>query len=97
MRKMGFILLTILLSSSVFAKPHMDSKACKTIADACKKAGYERAENASKKFWQDCMRPVVMGKTVKDVPVDPAVVKQCRTDKIADLKKQLTEFEGVSK
>lgn len=99
MRKihLGLIVITSVLSSSVFAFHHMDSRACAAVVDACKKAGYERGENANKKFWMDCMRPVLMGKTVKDVNIDPATVKQCRTDKIDELKKQLNEFEGASK
>lgn len=97
MRKIHFggLLMATLMSSSVFAN-HMDSKACSAIVDACKKAGYERGDNANKKFWQDCMKPIVMGKSVKDVTIDSDTIKQCRTDKIADLKKQLKEFEGAN-
>lgn len=99
MRKIyvGFMLIaTALFSSSVFANHLMDSKACAAIVDACKKAGYERGDNANKRFWHDCMRPVLMGETVKDVNIDPGLAKQCRTDKIDQLKKQLKDFEGVS-
>lgn len=97
MRKIhaGFMLIATLLTSSAFANHHpMDSKACGAIVDACKKAGYERGKDADKKFWQDCMKPIVLGKSVKDVTVDSDTVKQCRTDKIADMKKQLKEFEA---
>ncbi len=97
MRKIhiGFtVIATILLSSSAFAY-HMDSKACRAVVDACKKAGYERGEGANKKFWNDCMKPVLMGKTVKGVMVDPAMGKQCRMDKMIEMKKQMKEFENV--
>src|SRR5438046_1411093 len=99
MRKIhtGLMLMALLLSSSVFAnKQHMDSKACTAIVDACKKAGYERKETGDKRFWQDCMKPVMMGKTVKDVTMDSDTVKQCRSDKIAELKNKLKELESVS-
>lgn len=97
MRKIhvGLILMASLLSSSAFANHHkMDSKACNTIVEACKKAGYEKDKDAEKKFWQDCMKPIVLGKSVKDVTIDSDTVKQCRTDKIAELKKQIKEFEA---
>jgi hypothetical protein len=99
MRKIHISLMVMatLFSSSVFANHMMDSKACSTIVDACKKAGYNRGDNNDKRFWVDCMKPIIMGKSVKDVTVDPATIKQCRTDKIADMKKQMNEFENASK
>jgi len=99
MRKihLGLILTALLLSSSVFANKHeMDSKACAQIVDACKKAGYEKKESGDKRFWQDCMKPVMMGKTVKDVTVESETIKQCRSDKIAELKNKLKELESAS-
>ena len=98
MRKIhvGALLAATLLSSSAFAMHMMDSKACNMIIDACKKAGYVKGDNGDKKFWIDCMKPVMMGKSVKGVTVDAATIKQCRTDKIDDMKKQIKEFEDAS-
>ncbi|HSW69688.1 MAG TPA: hypothetical protein VLI69_06020 [Gammaproteobacteria bacterium] len=87
--------IVILLSSSVFADRMMDSKACKSVVEACKKAGYVKEEKGDKRFWQDCMKPIVMGQTVKGVDVSMDTVKQCRKDKIVELKKKLQEFESV--
>lgn len=97
MRKIHIALasMAMLLSSSVFAD-HMDSKACMSVVDSCKKAGYVKEDKGDKRFWQDCMKPVVMGKTVKGVDVSMDTVKQCRKDKIVELKKKLQEFESVS-
>jgi len=98
MRKvyLGLALTALVVSSSVFAENHhMDSKACMKIVDACKKAGYERKESGDKRFWQDCMKPVMMGKTVKDVNVDSDTIKQCRSDKISELQKKVTELKNV--
>lgn len=97
MRKLhiGYLLGAMLISSSAFAD-HMDSKACKMVVESCKKAGYERSENGDKRFWQDCMKPVLMGKTVKGVDVSADTVKQCRSDKITELKQKLKDFESVS-
>ncbi len=41
------------------------------------------------------MKPLVMGKKVENVTVDPAVVKACRADKIKKMKKELKEMESV--
>lgn len=69
-----------------------DSKACATIASACKDAGYTK-HNGKREFWLNCMKPVVMGKTVEGVTVDAAIVKQCRTDKVMQLKRELKELQ----
>jgi hypothetical protein len=98
MKKIYFLsgLAAVLLMQSVFAD-HMfpQNGPCETIAKACKEAGY-KMNDAHKKFWFDCMRPVVLGKTVKGVAVDAATVKQCRIDKIDELKKELSEFQKAS-
>ncbi len=98
MRKIhvSFMLIAALFASPVLANHMMDSKACTAIVDACKKAGYVKGDNGDKRFWQDCMRPILMGKTVNNVTIDTAMAKQCRTDKIDELKKQLKEFEGAN-
>jgi hypothetical protein len=91
-----FVVATIGLSQAAFADDQdmSGSKPCATIAKACLDAGYTRDENASKKFWHDCMKPVVLGKTVDGVTVDAATVKACRTDKITEMKKELKEFQN---
>lgn len=99
MRKSHLIVtLVTLLSSSVLFANHSDmsdDSACGVIAKACVKAGYSRDDH-DKKFWMDCMKPVVLGKSVKNVDVDAATVKSCRTDKIAKMKNELNEMEKVS-
>jgi len=95
MRKIRMVLLlaAIFSAQSVFAH---DSKSCKIIADACSKAGFTRTEKHGKDFWKNCMKPVVLGQTVKGVTVDADAVKTCRNDKIEELKKELAELEKVS-
>lgn len=101
MRKMYFLLA---LASAFTLQPAFaddtitssDSKPCGIIAKACISAGYTRHGNGDKKFWFGCMKPVVLGQTVKGVTVDAATVKSCRQDKITELKKELNEFENVS-
>ncbi len=99
MRKMYFVLAisTLLSTQSVLADNEMtESKPCAAIAKACLDAGYTRGDDATKKFWQECMKPIVMGKQVTGVTVDAATVKQCRTDKIAQMKKELNELQKQS-
>lgn len=98
MRKIHFALIFITLFTAHAAFADMDSaaysesKPCKAIAQACATAGFSN----NKKFWFDCMKPVILGKTVKGVNIDPNTAKSCRIDKIAKLKKQLQEFMSVS-
>ena len=100
MRKIHlFVVLTSVLSIQVaFADDAAmsESKPCKAIAQACLKAGYSRKESYDRKFWFDCMKPVILGKTVKGVKVDANTVKSCRSDKITELKQELNEFESTS-
>jgi hypothetical protein len=74
----------------------LSGKPCAAIADACVKAGFTREGADGKKFWMDCMKPVLLHKGVQNVSVDPAAAKACRMYKIEELKKQAAEFEAVS-
>ncbi|RUR04481.1 hypothetical protein [Legionella sp. km772] len=87
-------LSTILCSSLSYAGGLIKSDAsCSALAKACKSAGYTRG--GEMKFWQACMRPVLLGQTVKNVTTDPNQVKDCRDKKIAELQQQLTELQNV--
>lgn len=97
MRKMYFgfaVAAALLFIQPVFADNDMssDSKPCATIVKACLDAGYTR-DSDTKRFWQDCMKPIVLGQTVQGVTVDAATVKSCRSDKINQLKHELKEFQ----
>lgn len=92
-----FLLASIFSIQPVFADHSMgSSKDCGMVAKACLHAGYAEKHNAKKKFWMDCMKPLLLGKTVKDVTIDAAIIKACRTDKINDLKQELNELENVT-
>lgn len=97
MRKIRIILAIAALAAIQvsFADDDMtsDSQACSTIANACSTAGFARTDMQGKKFWQDCMKPILLGQTVTGVTIDAATAKQCRTDKIEELKKELKEFQ----
>lgn len=99
MRKayLAVCLVSLFAASNVFADEMAnDSKPCMQVAKACLSAGYTRQGDNDKKFWVDCMKPLILGQTVKDVTVDSVVVKACRTDKISEMKKELTELQNVS-
>lgn len=70
----------------------MDSS-CQAIAKACKTEGYSRG--GDKKFWLDCMRPILLGQSVQGVKTDPAQVKTCRDNKIISLQQELKELQSV--
>lgn len=54
-------------------------KPCKPIAEACMKAGYTQGGHSTGKgLMQDCLKPIIDGKTVANVTVDDAVLKACQ-------------------
>lgn len=84
------VIFSLFLSQSIFADMD-DSKACMKVAHACKAAGFGK----DMKFWKKCMKPLLYGETVKGVTIDASDVATCRTDKIAKMKKQISELENV--
>ena len=85
-----FVLVALFLSQSVFADMD-DSKPCKNVAQACRTAGFDKG----KQFWKGCMKPLLLGQTVKGVTIDPKVIAACRSDKINKMKKELNDLENV--
>ena len=93
------VLVALLLAQPVLASDDQEmsnSKPCAAIAKACAHAGFSRKETPNKKFWADCMKPVILGQSVKGVTVDADTVKACRANKVDEMKKELSEFEAVS-
>lgn len=87
---------TIAILAALFANQQAfatDSKDCSAIADACLSAGFVRTEPTDKAIWKDCMKPVILGKTVEGVTIDAKVAKTCRMDKIKDMKAELKELQ----
>ncbi|MBA3662290.1 MAG: hypothetical protein H0W64_11200 [Gammaproteobacteria bacterium] len=92
-----FVAAMMLSAPAIYADPQdmsSDSKPCAMIAKACKQAGFGRHSETNKKFWKDCMKPVILGQSVKDVKVDADIAKSCRTDKINRLQQELNEFQN---
>lgn len=103
MRKIHLIFLLLISTfsmQSVFAEEQdmssNDTKPCVTIARACVAAGFHERKSEDKHFWQNCMKPILLGETVKNVTVDPAMVKMCRSNKIDTLKKELDALEKAN-
>jgi hypothetical protein len=87
----ALVVAGLFFAQNVLAADRTESKACGKVADACKTAGFK-----DEGFWFDCMRPVLLDKTVKGVTVDAADVKACRADKIEKMKKELDQLKKVS-
>lgn len=67
--------------------------ACKAVVTACKDAGYVKEGDEGKRFWMDCMKPIVMmGSPVTGVTVSDDDVKACRADKIAKMQSDLDQL-----
>ncbi|MBV8801637.1 MAG: hypothetical protein JO131_01485 [Gammaproteobacteria bacterium] len=102
MRKTGiFLICMAFFTKNVFADTeNMSTTAakdspCASIATACSTAGFIRTDVAGKQFWQDCMKPVILGKLVPGVTVDTATVQACRMSKIEELKSELKELQDA--
>ncbi len=90
-----FVALAIFATQPLFAFGKMDSKPCGMVAKACVDAGFTRDADSAKEFWHNCMKPVLLDEKVEGVTIDADIVKNCRTDKIAQMKKDLSELEKV--
>lgn len=99
MRKSYILFMAIALfsSQSLFAfGSMMESKSCAAVAKACLDAGFQRGDKSpTKKFYFDCMKPLLLGQKVSGVTVDAATVNSCRSEKINEMKKELSDFEKV--
>ena len=103
MRKMDIFLISIIFfAQNVFANvgdmptAAAEDSPCASIATACSTAGFVRTDVAGKQFWQDCMKPVILGKLVPGVTVDAATVQSCRMSKIEQLKNELKELQDAN-
>lgn len=103
MRKILITLSLLVLCSAqqVFADDFSDAlygsdQSCKTIAKKCIAAGYKQRESGDKKFWFDCMKPILLGKAVSDVTIDTTTVKTCLNNKIEQLKQELQEMQKAA-
>ena len=103
MRKVRLFLMVAAICSTqlVFADNEAqymssDNGPCGTVAKTCLDAGFTRSETTDKKFWFDCMKPIMLGKTVQGVTIDAAVAKDCRVKKINEMKKELKELQKVA-
>jgi hypothetical protein len=100
MRKYPLVVAAIFasfLAQSAFAamdNDAMPSKHCAKVAVACKSGGYTVGVG-DKSFWFGCMKPLLWGKTVSGVTIDPKEVSDCRSDKITKMKEELKELEAV--
>ncbi len=70
--------LALAVGGSAFAEdaPPVDAP-CRTIAAACKAAGYTH-HSQEKNLRRDCMKPILTGQAVAGVTVDPAEVSACK-------------------
>lgn len=95
-----FALATLISSQAIFAedtqKMSSDNNPCAAVAKACADAGFTRAGDPGKRFWQDCMKQIILGKNVEGAKVDASVAKSCRVHKISKLKKELKEFQNAN-
>jgi hypothetical protein len=88
------IAIGLLLAQTTIAAPDANDeptlKSCGVIAKACKTAGFKKMA-----FWKECMKPILLNQSVKDIKLDAAEVKACRDAKISKMQEELKELEAV--
>ncbi|STX50187.1 Uncharacterised protein [Legionella busanensis] len=92
MKKLSLIITVMFLFSPISFANDTKYVACDAIAKACRAANFK---NKDKKFWQDCMKPLLLGKKVDGVSIEVTQVSACREKKIAELQQELKEFQEV--
>jgi len=101
MRKVGLILgfSFTLLAQQVFATSNttdsFKDRPCAALAKVCLTAGYTRSDEQGKRFWFDCMKPLLLGQTVKGTSATANEIKICRMEKIKAMKADLKALENV--
>jgi hypothetical protein len=100
-----FALIALLLTQASFANisdmmttdsDDVTFKQCKDIARACINAGYIKRGVPGKGFWKDCMKPVLLGQTVKGINITSQDAAACRQFKITKMQNELQEFQQVT-
>lgn len=69
---------------------------CKNIQTACVSAGFTREGGKGKSLWKDCVKPVLTGKTVANVTVDPSDLQACKKKVANRMQKTAAEIMGTS-
>lgn len=69
---------------------------CADIVKACIAGGYTQKGSEDKRFWADCMKPILMNKPVTGIDIPAATVQECRSKKIDEYKKDLQDLQSIT-
>lgn len=76
---MKYLVLAGLLASIPFLATATEAaRPCKTIAEACMSAGVIQRGESRQVILEKCVKPVVSGRGVAGVNVDPSVIQACK-------------------
>jgi hypothetical protein len=86
MKKLTATLILTFVCASGFAADSTEHHEgpCSKLMDACKAAGYTKANNKS--LSKDCLQPLLNDEKVAGVKIDDSITKACKAKK-AELKK----------
>jgi hypothetical protein len=72
--------IVALVGSIALAVTAPITESCQQISNACVDAGFlvGRTAPKGKKLFRDCVQPILDGKTISGVTIDPAVVADCQ-------------------
>ena len=83
-------------ADSAPSTPPHPGGSCRQIVQACEAAGYAKGAHRSdgKGLYLDCLDPILDGKPVDGLTVDPAVVSDCQAKRAKRRAKQEPPAEG---
>ena len=77
-----FAFLFFVVPTSLFGETANNNHPCKALESACEAAGYFKGgAKTGHGLWKNCMHPLMNGKTVNGVTVQPTEVQACLAKK----------------
>lgn len=80
MKKFTVLFMSLFLFFTVSGLEAAEEGPCAVIAEACRAAGFKLGQAASpgKALLRNCIAPILQGKPVENVAVDPKDIEDCR-------------------
>lgn len=70
--------IALLASLSLLSIDTLADRPCKTIAETCMSAGVIQKGAPKNAIISHCIRPVIAGRRLPGVNIEPAVIQECR-------------------
>lgn len=69
--------ISVIVGFSLFTTAEA-ARPCKTIVEACLSAGVIQKGASRQVMFENCVRPIISGRSIRGVQVDSSVINACR-------------------